>query len=337
MTPLDRPERPALREPWRLGGLRLANRLVLAPLAGIGNWFVRLQAKRFGAGLVVSEMVSSFGLAYGNERTVREFLRIHPDEHPVSIQLFGHDSAIMREAAAMAADSGADLIDINMGCPVKKVCKTGAGAALLDDPAKAIAIARAAAEGSRLPVTVKLRPGRAPGDLAGVELARRLADEAGVAGIAFHPRHVSQQHSGGPDYGLARELASALEVPVILSGGLSDEDSALRAYATSGAAAVMLARGSFGNPWRFGRLLGTYDGEPSAEEVVGELIWVIEAAEDHLGRERAGRYLRKFYPWYADTLGLTRRERQALVSAPTTAAARAALAALSAAEPALAA
>jgi tRNA-dihydrouridine synthase B len=330
-------EPPALTEPWSLGGLRLSNRLVLAPLAGIGNWFVRLQAKRFGAGLVVSEMVSSFGLAYGNERTVREFLRIHPGEHPVSIQLFGHDTAIMREAAAMVADAGADLIDINMGCPVKKVCKTGAGAALLDDPARAIGIAAAAREGGGLPVTVKLRPGRAPGDRAGVELARRLAEEAGVAGIGFHPRHASQQHSGGPDYALARELAGALEVPVMLSGGLSDEESALSAYATSGAAALMLARGSFGNPWRFGRLLGTYEGEPATAEIVAELEWVIAAAEDHLGRERAGRYLRKFYPWYADTLGLTRRERQALVTAPTTAAAREALGALGTAEPALAA
>ena len=321
-------EPPALTEPWSLGGLRLANRLVLAPLAGIGNWFVRLQAKRFGAGLVVSEMVSSFGLAYGNERTVREFLRIHPGEHPVSIQLFGHDTAIMREAAAMVADAGADLIDINMGCPVKKVCKTGAGAALLDDPARAIGIAAAAREGGALPVTVKLRPGRAPGDRAGVELARRLAEEAGVAGIGFHPRHASQQHSGGPDYALARELAGALEVPVMLSGGLSDEESALSAYAASGATALMLARGSFGNPWRFGRLLGTYEGEPATAEIVAELEWVIAAAEDHLGRERAGRYLRKFYPWYADTLGLTRRQRQALVTAPTTAAAREALAAL---------
>src|ERR671938_2082401 len=134
----------SLNAPWTLGGHTLENRLVLAPLAGIGNWFVRLQAKRFGAGLVVSEMVSSFGLAYGNERTVREFLRIHPDEHPVSIQLFGHDPAIMREAAAMAAGSGADLVDLNMGCPVPKVCKSGAGAALLADPDKAVAIARAA-------------------------------------------------------------------------------------------------------------------------------------------------------------------------------------------------
>jgi nifR3 family TIM-barrel protein len=328
---------PSLSDPWTLGGRTLENRLVLAPLAGIGNWFVRLQAKRFGAGLVVSEMVSSFGLAYGNERTVEEFLRIHPDEHPVSIQLFGHDPAIMREAAAMVADAGADLIDLNMGCPVRKVCKTGAGAALLDEPDEAVALARAAGEGSGLPVTAKLRPGRTPGDRAGVELARRLVAEGGVAGIAFHPRHASQQHAGRPDYGLARELAEQLAVPVLLSGGLSDEEHTLAAFEESGAAAVMLARGSLGNPWRFARLLGRYQGKPSASEIVDELETVIAAAEDHLGVERAGRYLRKFYPWYADTLGLTKREREPLVTAPTTAHARAALAALAGREIAVAA
>jgi tRNA-dihydrouridine synthase B len=319
---------PALTDPWTLGGRPLENRLVLAPLAGIGNWFVRLQARRFGAGLVTSEMVSSFGLAYGNERTVNEFLRIHPDEHPVSIQLFGHDPAIMREAAAMVADAGADLIDLNMGCPVKKVCKTGAGAALLSDHRKAIELASAAAEGSGLPVTAKLRPGATPSDRSGVELARRLVGEAGIAGIAFHPRHASQQHAGTPDYGLARELAESMPVPVILSGGLSDEDHTLAAFEESGAAAVMLARGSLGNPWRFARLLGRYQGEPTAHEVATELETIIAAAEDHLGAERAGRYLRKFYPWYADTLGLTKREREPLVTAPTTAHARAALGAL---------
>jgi nifR3 family TIM-barrel protein len=297
-------------------------------LAGIGNWFVRLQARRFGAGLVTSEMVSSFGLAYGNERTVKEFLRIHPDEHPVSIQLFGHDPAIMREAAAMVADAGADLIDLNMGCPVRKVCKTGAGAALLDDHDKAVSIAAAAGEGSGLPVTVKLRPGQTPGDRRGVQLAHRLAREAGIAGIAFHPRHASQQHAGTPDYALARELTESLPVPVILSGGLSDEDAIMAAFDESGAAAVMLARGSLGNPWRFARLLGRYQGEPSLHEVATELETIIAAAEDHLGPDRAGRYLRKFYPWYADTLGLTKREREPLVTAPTTAHARAALGAL---------
>jgi tRNA-dihydrouridine synthase B len=319
---------PALTDPWTLGEKQLENRLVLAPLAGIGNWFVRLQARRFGAGLVTSEMVSSFGLAYGNERTVTEFLRIHPEEHPVSIQLFGHDPAIMREAAAMVADAGADLIDLNMGCPVRKVCKTGAGAALLDDHDKAVSIAAAAGEGSGLPVTVKLRPGQTPGDRRGVELARRLVQEAGIAGIAFHPRHASQQHAGTPDYALARELAESVPVPVILSGGLSDEDTTLAAFEQSGAAAVMLARGSLGNPWRFARLLGRYQGEPSVHEVATELETIIAAAEDHLGAERAGRYLRKFYPWYAETLGLTKREREPLVTAPTTAHARAALGAL---------
>jgi tRNA-dihydrouridine synthase B len=315
-----------------LGGLEIRNRVVLAPLAGIGNWFVRLQAKRFGAGLAVSEMVSSFGLVRGNRRTVREFLCIHPDEHPVSIQLFGHDPAVMREAAAMAAAAGADVIDLNMGCPVRKVCRTGAGAALLADPQRAVRLARAAREGGGVPVTVKLRPGYEPGERDGVALARRLADEAGVAAVAFHPRHASQQHSGRPDYALARDLVEALPVPVVVSGGLSSDERALRAFEETGAEAVMLARGSLGNPWRFGRLLGTYDGEPSPREVAAELHWVIDRAEEHLGIERAGRYLRKFYPWYAARLGLSRREQHPLVSAPTTVHARDVLSAISCAE-----
>jgi nifR3 family TIM-barrel protein len=318
----------SLAEPWRLAGHELPNRLVLAPLAGIGNWFVRLQARRHGAGLVVSEMVSSFGLKHGNERTVREFLRIHPDEHPVSMQLFGHDAEVMRVASEMVAAAGADIIDLNMGCPVRKVCKTGAGAALLDEPDKAVAIARAAGEGSGLPVTVKLRPGQRPGDRAGVDLARRLVEDAGVAGIAFHPRHASQQHRGKPDMALAAELVEALEVPVIVSGGLLSDEAAPRALEESGAAAVMLARGSLGNPWRFERLLGLRDGEPSREEVVAELRWVIDRAEEHLGPDRAGRYLRKFYPWYAERLGLTKALQNPLVTAPTTAHARAFLTAL---------
>ena len=206
---------PALTDSWTLGGHRIANRVVLAPLAGIGNWFVRLQARRHGAGLAVSEMVSSFGIAYGDARTHREFLRIHPDEHPVSMQLFGHDPDVMRTAAEAVAEAGADLIDLNMGCPVRKVCKTGAGAALLEDPDRAVAIARAAREGSGLPVTVKLRPGQRPGDRGGVELARRLVEDAGVCAIAFHPRHASQQHTGRPDYDLAREVVDALDVPVL--------------------------------------------------------------------------------------------------------------------------
>ena len=316
----------SLATPWTLGGHRLANRLVLAPLAGIGNWFVRLQAKRHGAGLVVSEMISSFGLRHGDQRTTTQFLRIHPDEHPVSLQLFGHDAGVMRVAAGIVAEAGADLIDLNMGCPVRKVCKTGAGAALLDDPDRAVAVARAASEGSGLPVTVKLRSGQRPGDASGARLARRLVDEAGVAGIAFHPRHASQQHSGDPDYALAAELVEALEVPVMVSGGLRSDQSVRNAFDRTGAAAVMLARGSLGNPWRFERLLGLREGDPRPDEVAAELRWVIDSAEEHLGVERAGRYLRKFYPWYVDMLGLRGAAKEPLVTAPTTDAARSALA-----------
>jgi nifR3 family TIM-barrel protein len=312
----------ALTDSWRLGGVEIPNRLVLAPLAGIGNWFVRLQAKRHGAGLVVSEMVSSFAVRYRNERTMRELLRIHPDEHPVSMQLFGQDAEVMRQAAAAVAEAGADLIDLNMGCPVRKVCKTGAGAALLADPARAVAIAKAARQGSGLPVTVKLRSGQRPGERSGAALARRLVDEAGVAGIAFHPRHASQRHKGKPDYGLAAELVEAVDVPVILSGGLSSDERIMEAFERSGAEAVMLARGSLGNPWRFERLLGLRRGEPTTPEVLDELEWLIARCEEHLGPERASRYLRKFYPWYAERLGLRKAVQQLLVTVPSAAAAR---------------
>jgi tRNA-dihydrouridine synthase B len=293
---------PPLTDPFRIADVEIPNRVLLAPLAGIGNWFVRLQAKRHGAGLAVSEMVSSFGLHHRNERTLRELLRIHPDEHPVSVQLFGHDPDVMRSGAAIAADAGADLIDINMGCPVRKVRRTGAGAELLRDHELALALARGAAEGSGLPVTVKLRSGIEAGDRSGFELAIRLAEEADVAAIAFHPRAAAVGHKGSPDYALTRELVERVGVPVIVSGGLKGADAARRAYEESGADAVMIARGSLGNPWVFEELTGRRSGPPEREEIVAELLWVIDRAEEHLGAERAGRYLRKFYPWYTEAL-----------------------------------
>ena len=307
----------ALTDSWILGGVQIPNRVVLAPLAGIGNWFVRLQAKRHGAGLVVSEMVSSFAVHYRNERTCTELLRIHPDEHPVSIQLFGHDPDVMASAAERVAQAGADLIDLNMGCPVPKVCKTGAGAALLGDPDRAVALARAAARGSGLPVTVKLRSGQRPGDLSGVEVARRLVYEAGVAGLCIHPRHASQRHNGAPNYELARALVEELPVPVLISGGLRDADQAREAFEQTGAAGVLLARGSLGNPWLFEQVLGVRDGEPEREEILAELDWVIDRACEHLGPERAGRYLRKFYPWYVERLGGGKALQSELQRAPT--------------------
>jgi tRNA-dihydrouridine synthase B len=331
-----------------LGPLEVPNRVLLAPLAGIGNWFVRLQAKRYGAGMAVSEMVSSHAIYHRNERTCNEMLRIHPDEQEpvpaasggvggtagvVSIQLFGEDPDVMRLAAARVRGAGADVIDINMGCPVPKVQKTGAGAALLADPDLAVAVARAAREGGEgLPVTVKLRSGRRPGETTGFDLAHRLVAEAGVAAIGFHPRSAAVHHKGVPDYDLAARLVESLDAPVILTGGLNEPEQIEEAFHRTGAAAVMLARGALGNPWLFEQLLGSPRGVetdragvrpvedragvrpagPSGEEVLAELNWTIDRAVEHLGEARATRYLRKFYPWYVQRLELDRQTAKQL-------------------------
>ncbi len=324
---------PELGTPWRIGPVEVPNRVLLAPLAGIGNWFVRLQAKRYGAGLAVSEMVSSFAIHHRNEKTMRELLRIHPDERaggPVSIQLFGHDPEVMRSAAATVAEHGADLIDLNMGCPVPKVCKTGAGAALIKDPATAVAVARAAREGSGLPVTVKLRSGQRPGETDGYDLAHRLVHEAGVSAIGFHPRSAAVHHKGTPDYDLAARLVQSLDAPVILTGGLSTAQAVRAGYERTGAAAVMLARGSLGNPWLFGQVLGTRADDPTRDEVMAELLWVMERAVEHLGADRAGRYLRKFYPWYLDRMEAPKTLQQAMQSTADVTGARALLGGLDA-------
>jgi tRNA-dihydrouridine synthase B len=341
---------PRLTDSWQLGPLTVPNRVMLAPLAGIGNWFVRLQAKRYGAGMAVSEMVSSHAVHHRNARTCEEMLRIHPQERevgtgglrgPVSIQLFGAHPQIMRSAAAIAAAAGADALDLNMGCPVPKVCKTGAGAALLDDPDLAVAIARAAAQGSGLPVTVKLRSGRRPGETSGLQLAKRLVAEAGVAAIALHPRSAAVHHKGRPDYDLAARLVCELDAPVILTGGLRDREGILAAFEQTGASAVMLARGALGNPWLFSWLLrgaaeesaavewptSEVEGltstpkEPTRAQAIAELRWTIERAVEYFGLQRATRWMRKAYPWYVVHLGLSKTAekelQQALQRAPT--------------------
>jgi tRNA-dihydrouridine synthase B len=318
----------SLRDPWTLGNVELPNRVVLAPLAGIGNWFVRLQAKRYGAGLAVSEMISSFAIHYENRKTLDELLVVHPDEGPVSIQLFGQDPEIMRSAAAQVAATGADILDLNMGCPVPKVTKTGAGAALLSDPDTAVKVALAAHEGSGLPVTVKLRAAMKPGGVEGLALAHRLVDEAGVAGITFHPRSAAVRHTGTPDYELAATLVRELPVPVIVSGGMEGAEHVRWVFEHTGCAAVMLARGALGNPWLFEQVLGERGADPSAEEVLAEWAWVIDRAEEHLGAQRAARYLRKFHPWYAQRLGAPHSLQGALQRADTLDEQRAVLGAL---------
>jgi tRNA-dihydrouridine synthase B len=263
---------------------------------------------------------------------------MHPDERksgPTSIQLFGQEPEIMRSAAAYVREhTDADMIDLNMGCPVPKVMKTGAGAAMLKDHDTAVAVARAAHEGSGLPVTVKLRSGEKKGDTSGVELSHRLVDEAGVAGITFHPRSAQVHHKGSPDLDLARELVASLDAPVILSGGMNDPQWIVDAWDSTGAEAIMLARGGLGNPWLFARLLGEREAEPTREEVLAELDWVMDRAVEHLGPDRAGRYLRKFYPWYVDRMDGGKELHAALQQTSTVEEARAVLAASKSLQPA---
>ena len=252
----------SLHDPWELGGITIPNRVVLAPLAGIGNWFVRLQAKRYGAGLAVAEMVSSHAIHYGNRKTLDELLVVAPATSaragPSRSSSSARTPAIMRSAAAVAAARGADLIDLNMGCPVPKVMKTGAGAALITDPDTAVAVARAAARGLG-----PARHGQAarraskPGGVEGFELARRLVEDAGVAGLTFHPRSAAVRHKGTPDYELAARLVAELPVPVIVSGGMEGAEHIRAVFESTGCAAVMLARGALGNPWLFAQVLGT--------------------------------------------------------------------------------
>jgi nifR3 family TIM-barrel protein len=271
-------------------------------------------------------MVSSYAIHSGNRKTLDELLVVHPDERaggPVAIQLFGHDPDVMRSAAAVAAARGADLIDLNMGCPVPKVMKTGAGAALISDPDKAVAVARAAREGSGLPVTVKLRAAVKPGGVEGVKLARRLVADAGVAGLTIHPRSIAVRHKGTPDYALARRLVEELPVPVIVSGGMEGAGHIRSVFEATGCAAVMLARGVLGNPWLFAQVLGTRPEEPTHDEVLDEWRWVVDRAAEHLGPVRAARYLRKFHPWYVDRLGAGKSVQAALQQADTLAGQRA--------------
>ena len=194
----------SLHDPWTIGDLEIPNRVMLAPLAGIGNWFVRLQAKRYGAGLAVSEMISSFAIHYGNAKTLNELLVVHPDEGPVAIQLFGHDPEVMRSAAARGrAASAPSILDLNMGCPVPKVMKTGAGAAMIKDPDLAVAVAARRAR--------RLRAA-GHGQAAGVGQGRR--DGGARAGAAARRRgrrgrdHVPSAQRGGAPQGRARTTTS---------------------------------------------------------------------------------------------------------------------------------
>src|SRR5438093_6055982 len=306
-----------LREPWRIGPVEIASRVVLAPMAGVSVQAFRRQGRRFGAGLVCSEMVSCAGIEHRNERTLG-YLRVARDEHPLAIQIFGSEPDVMAEAARMVAAAGADIVDINFGCPVRKVTKTGAGATLLEDPDRAYAVVAAVADAVELPVSVKMRRGLEDGSRACLVVGPRLV-EAGAATLTLHPRSARQMYTGEADHALTAELVSLVDVPVIASGDVTSRARAQSVLATTRAAAVMVGRGAQGNPWALREIV---DGEgvgPSREEVAAELILFVRETVRELGEHRASGFLKKFYGWYLGRGRFPRPFKQELVRLETTA------------------
>jgi tRNA-dihydrouridine synthase B len=303
-----------LHESWRIGDVEIPSRLVLAPMAGVSVQAFRRQGRRFGAGLVCSEMVSCAGLSHHNERTLG-YLRIAADEHPLAVQIFGAEPTLMAEAARMVEDAGADIVDINFGCPVRKVTKTGAGAHCLEEPARACAIVEAVANATSLPVSVKMRRGLPNGSRTCIEIGPQLVG-AGAASLTLHPRSAKQMYTGEADHSLTAELVELVDVPVIASGDITSRARAQTVLATTGAAAVMVGRAAQGNPWALSEIMGE-DGEPSREEVVAELVLFTRETVRELGEHRATGFLKKFYGWYLGRGRFPKPFKQELVQLET--------------------
>ncbi|MBA3734604.1 MAG: tRNA-dihydrouridine synthase [Actinobacteria bacterium] len=276
----------------------------------------RRQGRRYGAGLVCSEMVSCAGLEHRNERTLG-YLRVGRDEHPLAIQIFGSEPGVMAEAARMVVAAGADIVDINFGCPVRKVTKTGAGATLLDDVPRARAIVGAVAAAVNVPVSVKMRRGLENGSRACLEVGPQLVD-AGAATLTLHPRSAKQMYTGEADHSLTAELVSLVDVPVIASGDVTSRARAQAILASTGAAAVMVGRGAQGNPWALREIVDGDAREPTREEVAAELILFVRETVRELGEHRAGGFLKKFYGWYLGRGRFPRPFKQEVVQLETT-------------------
>jgi nifR3 family TIM-barrel protein len=305
-----------LLQPWSIGGVEVPTRIVLAPMAGVSIQAFRRQGRRFGAGLVCSEMVSAAGIEHRNERTFG-YLRVASDEHPLAIQIFGSDPGAMAEAARMVEAAGADIVDMNFGCPVRKVTKTGAGAHLMEDPALACRVVEAVAGAVEVPVTVKMRRGVANGSRACLDLGPQLV-EAGAAALTLHPRSAQQMYTGEADHSVTAELVQLVDVPVIASGDVTSRQNALAVLERTGAAAVMVARGAQGNPWALREIAEGESFRPTREEVAAELVLFIREAVRELGEQRAVGFLKKFYGWYLGHGRFPKPFKQELVQLQTT-------------------
>ena len=285
-----------------IGNIIVNSKLALAPMAGVSDLAFRTICREMGAGLVFTEMVSAKALVYKDIKT-RDLLRIGENEHPAAAQIFGSDIGCMAEAAALAIMiSGADILDINMGCPVGKIVKSGDGSALMRDPDKAMKIIEAIRKSVKCPVTVKIRKGWDKGSINAVSFAKMI-EEAGADAVAIHGRTRAQLYSGKADWDIIRDVNEAVAIPVIANGDVFEAEDAKRIIKYTGADMAMIGRGALGNPWLFQQARALLaDEETSPLPPVGEraetAMRQFEMAAGYKGERAACLEARRHYAWY---------------------------------------